>query len=77
MPLGHRGTEGLYLGLQLAVLLSKPRGHARSLLYLVIHGVLLPLSYVALLASLIALTKSMLALTADRFKLGLELPRGP
>jgi hypothetical protein len=72
MPLGHRGSEGFHLGLQLAVLLGKPRGHALSLLHPVLHGVLLPLSYVALLASLVALEKSMLALMVDGVKLGLE-----
>jgi hypothetical protein len=74
MPLGHCGSEGHHLELQLVVLLSKLRGHTRSLLHLVLCSVLLPPSYVALLVSLIMLTKSMLALMVDRFKLGLELP---
>jgi hypothetical protein len=72
MPLGHRGSEGLHLGLQLVVLLGKPRGRTRGILHLVLYGGLLPLSYDAFLAMLIALTKSMLTHTADGFKLGLE-----
>jgi hypothetical protein len=44
----------------------------RSLLHLVLRGVLLPLSYVILLASLVMLAKSMLVLTVDGVKLGLE-----
>jgi hypothetical protein len=77
MPLGHHDSKGFHLRLQLAVLLGKPRGRACSLLHLVLHGVLLPPSYVALFASLVMLTKSMLALTADGVKLGLEPLRGP
>jgi hypothetical protein len=44
-----------------------------SLLYLVHHGVLLPLSYDAFLASLITLNMNMLTLMIDGFKLRLEL----
>jgi hypothetical protein len=55
------------------VLLGKLRSRTRSLLHLALCGVLLPLSYVALLASLVALAKSMLALAADGVKLSLEL----
>jgi hypothetical protein len=71
--LGHHGSEGLHLGLQLVVLLSKLRGHACSLLHLVCRGVLLPPSYDAFLVSLVMFTKSMLMLTTDGFKLRLEL----
>jgi hypothetical protein len=39
---------------------------------MVFHGILLSLSYVALLTSLVALAKSMLALMVDGVKLGLE-----
>jgi hypothetical protein len=56
---------------------GKLRGRKYSLLPLVHRGVLLILSYNALLASLIALTKSMLTLIADKFKVILELARGP
>jgi hypothetical protein len=55
------------------VLLSKLRGRTCSLLHLVYHGVLLPLSYDAFLVSLVMFTKSMLMLTTDGFKLRLEL----
>jgi hypothetical protein len=78
MPLGHHGPEGPHLGLQLAVLLGNPRSHMCSLLQLVLHGNLLPPSYVAQLVSLITLVtlaKSMLVLTADRVKIGLKLLR--
>jgi hypothetical protein len=73
MPLGHRGSEGLHLKLQLAVLLGKLRGRTCGILHLVHCGVLLPLSYDTFLVNLIVLTKSMLTLTADGFKLRLKL----
>jgi hypothetical protein len=73
MPLGHHGSEGSHLELKQAVILCKPRSRTCGLLHLILRGVLLPSSYVALLASLIMLTKSMLALTADRVKIDLEL----
>jgi hypothetical protein len=77
MPLGHRGSEGFHLELQLTVLLSKPRGHTCSLLHPVLCGVLIPPSYVALFVSLVALAKSLLTLMANEVKLGLEPLRGP
>jgi hypothetical protein len=58
------------------VLLGKPRDRTHSLLHLVLCGILLPLSYVALLVSLVVLAKSMLALIADGVKLSLELLQG-
>jgi hypothetical protein len=73
--LGHRGSEGSHLGLQLAVLLDNLRSSKCSLLQLVLCGNLLPPSYVALLASLVTLAESMLTLTADKVKIGLKLLR--
>jgi hypothetical protein len=75
-PLGHRGSEELHLGLQLAVLIGKLRGRTCSHLHLVRCSIPLLLSYDALLASLVVLAKSLLTLTTDGSKLGLELPRG-
>jgi hypothetical protein len=71
--LSHRGPEGSYLRLQLSVLLGNLRSHAHGLLQLVLHGDLLPLSCVTLLASLATLTESTLALKANRVKIGLKL----
>jgi hypothetical protein len=73
--LGHHGSEGSHLRLQLAVLLGNPRSHTRGLLQLVLRDDLLSPSYVTLLAGLVMLTKSMLALNADKVKISLKLFR--
>jgi hypothetical protein len=74
MPLGHHGSEGLHLRLELAVLLSKLRGCTYTILHLVRCGVSLLLSYDALLVSLAMFTNTMLTLMVDGSKLRLELP---